>query len=325
MNKENWTEKLIAPLYQEGYLQTLWNTQKEKNHREGWWLKNGMWSPYFFNMRPVGDSPDTFNDICQAMKDLTTEYYQDIDLLIGIEMAGVSLVGGLSAKARDTCKDFYYFSWRIGYTRPLPIKPRNPIGALEIIRLIDAGMLGGEKTKLNKALELIDFYKDGEIWKEKSFSNLKDAVDILRTFVLGDGEDYGQKEFVEARFQWGDRVGIVDDMATDLGSKIIARAIVLWQAKKMDIPITCNKIFYLLNRNKGNFQKGLDFANETDSRLYPEPLDVNYVIEFDDALPYLKGIMGDAEYGLISAYQKDPEQFQDEGTKKEALAMAARY
>jgi hypothetical protein len=317
-SKEEWTEDLIVLLYQEGYIQTLWNAIKEKNCHAGWRLKNKSWAPWFFNMRPAGDSPILFYRICDAMGDLVSHF--DLDLLIAVEMAGLTAVGGTSALLASQMNGI-----RIGYTRPLPLKPRTPIEALEILRMIDAGKLGGERTKLQKPFEKIDAHKSGMIWQDDEFGWLKEAVDILHTLILEDGENYGQKEFVEARFRNGDHVGIFDDMATDIGSKLIARLIVLWQAKRLGIDITCNKIFYLLNRNKGNIEKGLDFANNPEIGLYPEKLGVNYIIEFDDALPLLKSEMKPEEYDAICAYQKDPKQFQDEGVQKEVQALAAKH
>lgn len=112
-------------------------------------------------------------------------------------------------------------------------------------------------------------------------------------------------------------------MATNLGSKIIARLIVLWQAKQKGISVECNTIYYLLNRDKNNKQRGLDFANEPEQGLYPAKLKVEYVLEFDDLLPFLEPHMRDDEYRIICEYQKNPSQFQDKAVQKEVLALVA--
>jgi orotate phosphoribosyltransferase len=326
MDKEYWTERLIVPLYEEGHLQTLWNAKLMKNHREGWRLKNGSWSPYFFNMRQAGDSPGTFHGICSALDHLAEE--ANINLAVGVEMAGIPLVGGMQTANFERNFTTKRYNYRIGYTRPLPIKPRTPIEAINILAWIDKGKLGNQK----KISEVINEITVAETWlsnfrprPSKEIARIKKVIDILNAIHLNSDQDYGQKEFLEARLNEGDRVGIIDDMSTDLGSKVIARMIVLWQAEKRGIKIDCNRILYLLNRNKENKQKGLGFANETDSRLYPDVLKVDYVIELDDSLRFLKKFMRDEEYELIVAYQKRPEQFQDEGTIKEALALAASY
>lgn len=271
---EEWADLLIVPLYQEQYLQTLWNAYDRSKRENGWRLKNKQWSPWFYNMRPFGDSPKLFHNTSLAMADLVAAY--DVNLLIGVEMAGIPLVGAVSVASLA----YNGIEKRIGYTRPLPEKARTPLEALEILRKIAA-----EPT-----------------------------------------EKYGEKSYVEARLRNGDRVGIFDDMANDLGSKIIARLVVLWQASQMSEPvqITCNKAFYTLNRNVGNRQKGLDFANNSNPDLYPEPIEVHYLIETDEHLCKLERVMKPDEFQVFSAYQKDPNQFQDYDVQREILALAAR-
>ncbi len=268
----NWAERLIVPLYENKFLETLWNAEKEENRQEGWRLVSLMWAPWYFNMRPVGDAPELFNDICRAMAEMISGFY--CNLLIGVEMAGVPLVSAIASKMYQQCREI-----RFGYTRPMPIKGAKPEQVAKMFRDIEAGV-----------------------------SNLV---------------SYGQKDFVEARFRDGDIIGIVDDMATTIGSKIVARAIVLWVAKRMGINVTCNQIFYLLNRGIGNRQKGIDFAKETDPDLFPAELDVNYVIEFDEALPLLKKVMKPGEYQSIIDFQKDPKFFQGAENSERAKLIAA--
>lgn len=268
MTRAEWAERLIIPLYKEKYLQTLWNAEKEENRNNGWWLKSGIWAPWFFNMRPVGDSPELFFNICRAMADMIAEY-DDVNLLIGVEMAALTLAGGTSIALR--LKSLWQ---RIGYTRPLPKKARTPKEALEILKSIKSRVA-----------------------------------------------DYGQKDFVEARIRNGDKIAIFDDMATDLGSKIIARLIVLWQAEQRGISAECNKVFYLLNRDKNNREKGIRFADEPEQELYPASLQVDYIIEFDDYFPALKRVMKPDEYKMIEDFQKDASQFQDRDAQKEVLRI----
>jgi len=269
---EEWAEKLFIPLYKEKFTQTLWNTDDLIRQKKGWTLKSGQWAPWFYNMRPLGDSPRLFTDCCIAMSDLIS-MHDDVDVLIAVEMAGINSSGGMAVASMLLNN----IGRRIGYTRPLPKKPRTPEAAARLLREIEEGV-----------------------------------------------EDYGQKEFVECRLKNGDRVAIYDDMAMNLGSKIIARTTVLWQAKQKGINIKCNKIFYLLNRTKGNREIGLEFIDEKNQLLYPEALDVNYIIEFDDHLPTLETVMHPAEYEVISNFQKNPKQFMDKGVQTEVLALAAR-
>lgn len=271
LSKKEWADMLMVPLYEEGYIQTLWNTKDLDKRTNGWTLKSGMWAVWFFNMRPVGDSPKLFYDICRAMADMIQED-EEVDLLIGVEMAGVPLIGGLAATLFFRGRE-----QRFGYTRPLPEKARTPLEAFQLLQKMDADVAG-----------------------------------------------YGQKEFVEARMRQGDRVAILDDMATDLGSKLIARLLTLWEAKRRGINVSCDKIFYFLNRGKGNRLKGKNFVNESEKGLHPAELLVDYVIEFDDHLPALKKVMHPEEYEIITGFQKDPQHFQDEVVQKEVLEAVAK-
>ncbi|MBF0538553.1 MAG: hypothetical protein HQL03_09915 [Nitrospirae bacterium] len=291
ISRQQWSGDLIIDLYKEGYMQTLWNAVDKKNRAEGWWLKSGIWSPWFFNMRHVGSSPKLFYDICSAMADMIAQH--DVDILIGIEMAGIPLVGGIAVAMFTQHKR----PQAIGFTRPLPKKARTSKEALQLLQNYDE-LAGG----------------------------------------------YGQKSLVEARLYQDSVVGIVDDMATDLESKIIARLLVIREVQRQGasssrvfpavvphyctrtgnkaITPQCNKIFYILNRNRQNRQKGLDFINEKDPQLYPASLELNYIIEFDDVLPSLRTCMRPQEYEAISAFQENKDQFQDEQIRKDLIKLA---
>lgn len=135
---------------------------------------------------------------------------------------------------------------------------------------------------------------------------------------------YGEKDYVEADFEPGERIALIDDMATTLGSKIIRRSVVLWEAEKRGIDVTCNDILYFLDRGNNNKQQGLDFAEKGALELKPAPLNVDYVININEHLPLLKKVMRPAEYATFSAFQKNPGQFQDESAQKEVLAQVAK-
>ncbi|MDP8265911.1 MAG: hypothetical protein P9M07_03070, partial [Candidatus Aceula meridiana] len=227
--REEWADRLMVPLYEKGYIETIWNTKSLKHQREGWRLKDGSWSPWFFNMRPIGSTSILFFDICCAMADLVKEH--DLDMYIGIDMAGILPLGGVAvASAIRNAKPL-----STGYTRPLSKKVRTPMEAFHLLQKMD-----------------------------------------------GDVAGYGQKDYVEAIMFDGMNIGIFDDMSTGLGSKIIARLIVLWEAKRRGLNVICNQIFYFLNRGAKNIQTGLDFAKEKEQGLSPEALDVHYVLEFDE-------------------------------------------
>lgn len=276
-SKEEWTERLMLPLYENKFLETLWNAAKEKNRQQGWTLVSGAWAPWYFNIRPVGDTPQLFHDVCQAMAEMIMGY-DDVDLLIGVEMAGVPLVGAVVTTLFNMGRP-----QRFGYTRPTPAKGLTQDGVAKMLKDIDAGV-----------------------------SNY----------------NYGEKDFVEARMKDGDRIGIIDDMATNLGSKIVARALILWLAKQQGITVSCDRVFYFLNRGQDGREKGLNFATEPELALYPAKLLVDYVIEFNNAMPLLKKVMKPGEYDLVKSYQENPKQFDgsEEGlrNRNRLIAAAAR-
>lgn len=270
MDKQGWAEKLMVRLYKAKFTQTLWNSYDPKLALRGWILKNFNWALWFYNMRQTGDEHELFLEICQCLAEMISEKANDFDVLIGVEMAGVPLIGGVPWPLAGLG-----VKTRFGYTRPLPRKVRT----------------------------------------------LEDAYNLLNS---GNLEGYGEKNFVEARLRDGDRVAIIDDMATGLESKQIARYIVQWVAEQQGIELgDCSKIFYLLNRGAGNIQKGLDFQNQP-AKYRPASLEVNYVIEFDSALQLLKGVMRESEYEAVREYQNNPARFQDEGEQKRIFAQVAK-
>lgn len=272
LNREEWARKLIIPLYMEGYIETMWNTRKA-DKRGGWRLKSGLWSPWFFNMRPVGSSPALFYDICTSMSELIIQS-AEVEMLVGVDMAGIPLVGGIARAMYDSG-----FPVKVGYTRPLPRKVKTPLECLELIREID-----GRVT------------------------------------------DYSDKEYLEGNLE-PMRIGILDDMATDLGSKIIARTIVLWQAGLRNVQVTCDDVFYFLNRNKHNVQKGVDFAANQEAGLCPTKLNVKYVLEIDDHLAELEKVMKPGEFAVFINYQQESKRYQEdtgEEERRKAIELAAQ-
>ncbi|MFH1183368.1 MAG: hypothetical protein V1690_03845 [Candidatus Moraniibacteriota bacterium] len=152
---------------------------------------------------------------------------------------------------------------------------------------------------------------------------VEEVIPILKEFGPNVA-DYGEKGYVELDFDPGDRVAILDDMATTLGSKLIRRSVVLYEAERRGVEISCDNILYFLNRGSENKQTGLDFAKKTDPELYPAPLNVSYVVEFDEQLPQLKKVMRESEFEVISRFQKNRDHFQDKAVRKEVLAQVAK-
>lgn len=262
---------LFIALYKHGFIQTVWNAEKEENKKKGWVLVSGQKVPWYFNMRPIGDAPKIFYNTCLLMAAMIKN--TDTDLMIGVEMAGVPLVGGISVAS---CVNEISPPLKFGYTRPLPRKARNPEDVIRILGEID-----------------------------------------------GSVQSYGQKDFVEARMYNGMNIAVVDDMSTTLGSKIVARQIILWEAQRRGVKVNCNKIFYFLDRGDDNIQAGLDFAKNPDERLHPEGLDVQYVLKFNDFIPLLEEVMSPDEYSVICEHQRNSKRFGlDEDWRNHVIALA---
>lgn len=270
---EEFLIKLFIKLYKERYTQTIWNAEHQANRENGWELKSGLLVPWFFNMRPVGSSPEPFYQICQVMGALLVKH--KTDMAVGVEMAGVPLVGGVAATMFSNGNP-----QRFGYTRPLP----------------------GEKIRTPKEAS-------------ERLAQIGSRV-----------EQYGQKSFVEGRMYDDDSMAIFDDMSTNIGSKLIARLIVLWEAEQRGLNgVTCNRIFYFLDRGQegANIKAGLNHEHENDLSLRPAALEVIYAISFNELFPHLEDVMTANEFAAIQAHQQDPERFgSDEKWRNELFAMA---
>lgn len=131
MEKNISAHVLMTDLYQERYTQTLWNTEDPEKQQNGWTLKNEIWSPWFFNMRPAGSSPKLFFTCCAAMANLISAH--EVDMLIAVEMAGINFSGGMAVASYLLEK----IERPIGYTRPLPKKARTPIEAMRLLESIE--------------------------------------------------------------------------------------------------------------------------------------------------------------------------------------------
>ncbi len=156
-------------------------------------------------------------------------------------------------------------------------------------------------------------------------TKVRKPEELMKVLQEANVEGYGQKDLIEGRLRDGDSFAVFDDMATTLDSKIIARAILLYVAGQQGIKLACDKVFYFLDRGKENKKVGLDFANSPLKELWPAPLDVNFVISFDEYLPALEEVMTPNEYQAIQDHQKDPKRFgEDEEWRNSLFKMAAK-
>ena len=65
-DKQERAKNILLDLYRYGFVETIFNTQDPK-HFDGWTLKNGSWSPWYLNLRPIGSEPRLLNNIGYTM------------------------------------------------------------------------------------------------------------------------------------------------------------------------------------------------------------------------------------------------------------------
>ena len=128
--RQEFAQRILTDLYHERYIETIFNAEEEKYQKKGWTLKSGLWSPWFFNLRPVGATPRIVSDIAYAMNHLVQDEAPGLTQIVGIEMAGVPLVSAIGLAHGPGCQLIPY-----AYTRPLPgSKARTPAEAKEALK-----------------------------------------------------------------------------------------------------------------------------------------------------------------------------------------------
>jgi len=132
--RQEFAQNILTDLYRETYLETIFNTEEEKFLKEGWTLKSGIWSPWFFNLRPIGASPRIVAYIAYVMNHLIQDevWGERKCTLVGVEMAGVPLVSAIATAQGPGCQLMPY-----AYTRPLPVNIRTPLEAEEVLKDFD--------------------------------------------------------------------------------------------------------------------------------------------------------------------------------------------
>lgn len=153
---------------------------------------------------------------------------------------------------------------------------------------------------------------------------MKSGIPMCYTRKLEDVKDigqleaniskYGQHSLVEGELNDGDVLGLVDDLVTRFDSKLIAKRQVEYEAEKKGISIECKDVDVLLDREQGASKR----ANDLGMQLHS-------VIQFKtDGLPWLKDMMTETEYNVITDYLNDSVKYQDEKLQKELMQMALK-
>jgi len=172
--EHNLGKGILLDLYNHGFIETIYNTNNEK-YQQGWILKSGLWSPWYFNLRPLGASPKLAHDIASAMNQMIISKVPNLTQIVGIEMAGVPLASAIGTLNESHCNFIHY-----SYTRALPGgKPRTPEEA---------------KSKLEKMK--IDFGYGGKELVEGRFKD-GDNICIVDDMVTNFGSKLIAKYIIE--------------------------------------------------------------------------------------------------------------------------------
>jgi orotate phosphoribosyltransferase len=122
--------------------------------------------------------------------------------------------------------------------------------------------------------------------------------------------NYGEHSFLEGILDDSDNLLIVDDLITDGESKLIAKKIVEFEAKKQKKEILCNSVAVIIDREQGGKEE-----------LIKHGITSNSIIPFKTkGIHWLNRKIGDKEYELILDYYDNPDKYQDKHYRDEILA-----
>jgi len=112
---------------------------------------------------------------------------------------------------------------------------------------------------------------------------------------------WGEHNLIEGELFDGCDVIITDDVANNLGSKLIARKIIEYEAEKLNVDVNCDKVLVGANR-----QQGADEAAEK------ENMKLFYVVPMrTKGISYLEDLIPEDQFYYLELFVKDPSLFQD--------------
>jgi orotate phosphoribosyltransferase len=283
--KEEMVTDLTPRLYDDTYIESIFQAREEKHEKEGWHLKkkryrqDGDWSPWFLNLRPIGASPRLLADIGYALGLMFENEMPECNKILGVEMAGIPIATATSMVSLERRGVELPFA----YTRPLEKKVRNPIEALNL---------------LNEMMERCELTK------------------------------YGEKNLIEGRLRDGDNVAVWDDMVTDIGSKLIARLIFLFEAERLGLKdAECYHAAALLDREQGEgaVKAGLEYDKSTTDPK-PQKICMHTIIPWrSKGLDICKPSMHRDEHELILDYSMHEEKYQRDDVIEYVLTHKKAY
>ena len=120
-------------------------------------------------------------------------------------------------------------------------------------------------------------------------------------------QTYGEHTLVEGVMENGDRIAVIDDLATKFDSKLVAIEQVNYEAKRRGLKVECTDVVVLLDREQG--------ATEVASQ---HGISFHSLIPFKSkGIEWLKSSLSEIEYEVITEYLRDDKRFQDAKVQKE--------
>lgn len=127
--------------------------------------------------------------------------------------------------------------------------------------------------------------------------------------------EYGHHRLMEGEFCGGESLVLVDDLVTKLDSKLIARDIVMQQAKRDDRIVFCDDVAVVLDREQG----ASEMVNEHGMRLYA-------LIPFlTKGMGWIRDYMDDIEYDTIQDYLLHEDKYQSADVKDKLIKKANKH
>ncbi|MCW3983701.1 MAG: hypothetical protein NWE96_06865 [Candidatus Bathyarchaeota archaeon] len=111
---------------------------------------------------------------------------------------------------------------------------------------------------------------------------------------------HGHHALVEGDFQNGDKVAIIDDLATKFNTKLIAKAQILQAAKDKGVEITCDDVVVLIDREQG----ATEAAKENGMNLW------SLIRLKSEGVHWLEEKMDKIEYETVVDYLENEQKYQ---------------
>lgn len=93
-NLEALKKEIMSDIYQNRMFLT-----SSRDKKEGWTLVSGLWSPFYIQLRLLSSFPKTMKKVGAAMSTLLKEVAPEVNKIVGIAFAGVSIATAVSLES----------------------------------------------------------------------------------------------------------------------------------------------------------------------------------------------------------------------------------